>query len=254
MGSIKAPGTCYTPSSPSSPTPFQLNLCIRIPLERGREIAAAFGVAPLLSPLFDFTPSTNALASMPAQHLSGTGATSPSSASASYSSLGPSGSFSANNIPQSLPPPPIMPGSALRLLNQGRAQGLFTPSTSGKFFFLLLLLLQHPQSPPTPTPTLRFGANLVFPAFLHPTAAGRRRQCVLEAPSLRGRRCSWALDPALIADELLRVVVLPVPPLLRPPAAPRAAPRRRVSQQQHLLFLLLARRVCFCVRAPAHRS
>lgn len=29
-----------------------------------------------------------------------------------------------------LAPPPIMPGSALRLLNQGRAQGLFTPSTS----------------------------------------------------------------------------------------------------------------------------
>lgn len=33
-------------------------------------------------------------------------------------------------MPSSLGPAPIMPGSALRLLNQGRAQGLFTPSTS----------------------------------------------------------------------------------------------------------------------------
>lgn len=33
-------------------------------------------------------------------------------------------------MPSTLAPPPIMPGSALRLLNQGRAQGLFTPSTS----------------------------------------------------------------------------------------------------------------------------
>jgi hypothetical protein len=35
-----------------------------------------------------------------------------------------------NYLPSSLPSAPIMPGSALRLLNQGRAQGLFTPSTS----------------------------------------------------------------------------------------------------------------------------
>lgn len=33
-------------------------------------------------------------------------------------------------MPSTLAPPPIMPGSALRLLHQGRAQGLFTPSTS----------------------------------------------------------------------------------------------------------------------------
>ncbi|EGO22380.1 hypothetical protein SERLADRAFT_371837 [Serpula lacrymans var. lacrymans S7.9] len=35
-----------------------------------------------------------------------------------------------NYVHSGLAPPPIMPGSALRLLNQGRAQGLFTPSTS----------------------------------------------------------------------------------------------------------------------------
>ena len=34
------------------------------------------------------------------------------------------------NYSSGLAPPPIMPGSALRLLHQGRAQGLFTPSTS----------------------------------------------------------------------------------------------------------------------------
>jgi regulatory protein SWI6 len=64
------------------------------------------------------------------QHGNNIGATAsprPLSASSSYSSLGaPSGNY----IPTGLAPPPIMPGSALRLLNQGRAQGLFTPSTS----------------------------------------------------------------------------------------------------------------------------
>lgn len=95
-----------------------------IPLERGREIAAQYGVAPLLVPLFDFTPGTTSLGSLPAT----TNAASPRplSASSSFSGLGTSQSYSQS----SLAPPPIMPGSALRLLNQGRAQGLFTPSTS----------------------------------------------------------------------------------------------------------------------------
>ncbi|KAM5534669.1 hypothetical protein V8D89_011681 [Ganoderma adspersum] len=73
-----------------------------IPLERGRDIALQYGVAPLLSPLFDFVPNANPMGSLPA---------------------------SLASVP-GLAPPPIMPGSALRLLNQGRAQGLFTPSTS----------------------------------------------------------------------------------------------------------------------------
>ncbi|KAI9063892.1 transcription factor [Trametes sanguinea] len=73
-----------------------------IPLERGRDIAFQYGVAPLLAPLFDFVPNANPMGSLPA---------------------------SLTNVP-GLAPPPIMPGSALRLLNQGRAQGLFTPSTS----------------------------------------------------------------------------------------------------------------------------
>ncbi|KAH0836726.1 apses-domain-containing protein [Lanmaoa asiatica] len=73
-----------------------------IPLDRGRDIAAQYGVAPLLAPLFDFTPSSTSLTSLPA----------------------------ANTAPPSSPSASMMPGSALRLLNQGRAQGLFTPSTS----------------------------------------------------------------------------------------------------------------------------
>ncbi|KAA1475471.1 transcription factor [Dentipellis sp. KUC8613] len=76
-----------------------------IPLERGRDIALQYGVAPLLSPLFDFVPSSTTLGAM-------------------------SSSGSGNYLPSALPSAPIMPGSALRLLNQGRAQGLFTPSTS----------------------------------------------------------------------------------------------------------------------------
>jgi regulatory protein SWI6 len=57
---------------------------------------------------------------------SGIGSPRPLSASASFSGLGASNNYAASG----LAPPPIMPGSALRLLNQGRAQGLFTPSTS----------------------------------------------------------------------------------------------------------------------------
>lgn len=101
-----------------------------IPLEKGREIALQYGVAPLLSPLFDFTPSTNSLAALPVGTPGDTMSPRPLSASSSYSSLGATGNYMPS-IPSSLAPPPIMPGSALRLLNQGRAQGLFTPSTSG---------------------------------------------------------------------------------------------------------------------------
>ncbi|KAF8159447.1 transcription factor [Crassisporium funariophilum] len=101
-----------------------------IPLERGRDIALQYGVAPLLSPLFDFTPSTSSLGTLPVSAPTGTASPRPLSASSSYSSIGATGNY-MGPIPSSLAPPPIMPGSALRLLNQGRAQGLFTPSTSG---------------------------------------------------------------------------------------------------------------------------
>ncbi|KAI5999332.1 apses-domain-containing protein [Pisolithus orientalis] len=97
-----------------------------IPLDRGREIAAQFGVAPLLAPLFDFTPTTNSLGSLPATN--NAPPQRPISSSSSFSGIGTSQTYSQS----SLPPPPIMPGSALRLLAQGRAQGLFTPSTSAE--------------------------------------------------------------------------------------------------------------------------
>lgn len=101
-----------------------------IPLDRGRDIALQYGVAPLLSPLFDFTPSTNSLGTMPIIQPTGTASPRPLSASSSFSSIGTSGNYVPAALPSTLAPPPIMPGSALRLLNQGRAQGLFTPSTS----------------------------------------------------------------------------------------------------------------------------
>ncbi|THH17791.1 hypothetical protein EW146_g3091 [Bondarzewia mesenterica] len=84
-----------------------------IPLERGRDIAIQYGVAHLLAPLFDFMPSSKR----------------PGFTTWKLTEcwcLGNTSSF----LPSSLPSAPIMPGSALRLLNQGRAQGLFTPSTS----------------------------------------------------------------------------------------------------------------------------
>ncbi|KAG6889747.1 hypothetical protein C0992_004265 [Termitomyces sp. T32_za158] len=100
-----------------------------IPLEKGREIAEQYGVAPLLSPLFDFTPSTSSLSTLPVGTSGGTASPRPLSAASSYSSIGQTGNY-MSSMPSALAPPPIMPGSALRLLNQGRAQGLFTPSTS----------------------------------------------------------------------------------------------------------------------------
>ncbi|KAK7687880.1 hypothetical protein QCA50_009099 [Cerrena zonata] len=99
-----------------------------IPLERGRDIAIQYGVAPLLGPLFDFIPNPNSLGPPLPQNTPNAPPTSasprPLSAASSFSSLG-------TPAAPGLAPPPIMPGSALRLLNQGRAQGLFTPSTSG---------------------------------------------------------------------------------------------------------------------------
>ncbi|KAH9967163.1 transcription factor [Russula dissimulans] len=82
-----------------------------IPLDRGRDIALQYGVASLLAPLFDFIPISSSLGALPTAIQTGSGS-------------------SGNYLPSSLPSAPIMPGSALRLLNQGRAQGLFTPSTS----------------------------------------------------------------------------------------------------------------------------
>ncbi|KAJ7066621.1 transcription factor [Mycena amicta] len=98
-----------------------------IPLERGRDIAQQYGVGPLLAPLFDFIPSTSSLGPLPLSAPIGTASPRPLSAASSYGTLpGSQGHYGQPG----LAPPPIMPGSALRLLNQGRAQGLFTPSTS----------------------------------------------------------------------------------------------------------------------------
>ncbi|KAI0372697.1 transcription factor [Pilatotrama ljubarskyi] len=101
-----------------------------IPLERGRDIALQYGVAPLLAPLFDFVPNANPMGSLPA---------------------------SLSSVP-GLAPPPIMPGSALRLLNQGRAQGLFTPSTSS-------MSARHHISSASPGPHLTAGYPAGFPSL-----------------------------------------------------------------------------------------
>ncbi len=127
----KYQGTWYVPSVVDRL--FPAYYLPRIPLERGRDIALQYGVAPLLAPLFDFTPSTNSLAALPVSTPNiNSVSPRPLSASSSYSSI-PSNTATNNymaGMPSALAPPPIMPGSALRLLNEGRAQGLFTPSMS----------------------------------------------------------------------------------------------------------------------------
>ncbi|KAI5120380.1 hypothetical protein M0805_006902 [Coniferiporia weirii] len=128
-----------------------------IPLERGRELAIQYGIGSLLSPLFDFTPSQQGMGGLPNSlpNFAGLNGPRPLSASASYPNI-----------------TPIMPGSALRLLNQGRAQGLFTPSTSsllarsgsagnaGNNYYPGLLPGFHSSQPmpsgaPQPQPTLK---------------------------------------------------------------------------------------------------
>ena len=77
----------------------------------------------------------------------------PLSASSSFSSVGPTNSYG----PGSLGPAPIMPGSAMRLLSQGRAQGLFTPSTSTS------TSRQNTHVSPTPAHTSTSGNNASNP-------------------------------------------------------------------------------------------
>lgn len=60
----KYQGTWYV--SRRLPPPFPVLMYSRIPLERGRDIALQYGVAPLLAPLFDFVPNANALGGLPA--------------------------------------------------------------------------------------------------------------------------------------------------------------------------------------------
>ncbi|CAE6454645.1 unnamed protein product [Rhizoctonia solani] len=105
-----------------------------IPLERGRDVATQYGVVSLLSPLFDYIPAPAPL------HPRSLGASShaPNSGSNSQSS-----GYVYPPAPIVSPlPPTAPPGSALKLLAQGRAQGLFTPST--------LAGSQPPNSPPHP--------------------------------------------------------------------------------------------------------
>jgi len=149
-------------------------MCLRIPLERGQELAQRYGVAPLLSPLFDFVPTTstgNTMPSMSSQTQSTQPAPTPRplSASSSFSSMGATNSYG----PGSLGPAPIMPGSAMRLLSQGRAQGLFTPSTSAS------TPRQHTYASPTPAynPTTGYNASSSYvPPALSPTPSTSSQQ------------------------------------------------------------------------------
>jgi hypothetical protein len=133
----------------------------RIPLERGRDLAMQFGVEPLIAPLFDFQPNPNMFGP---STLFSSGLTVPSRPLSASSLSGLTGQ--SNSINGSLAPPPIMPGSALRLLNQGRAQGLFTPSTTT----LALLAAGAPGSTHSPaTPLLP--SHHIDPALMGETGS-----------------------------------------------------------------------------------
>jgi hypothetical protein len=169
----------------------------RIPLERGRDIALQYGVGPLLAPLFDFIPSTSSLGPLPLTAPIGTASPRPLSAASSYGTLpGSQQSNYSGQMPSNLAPPPIMPGSALRLLNQGRAQGLFTPSTSSASQrppgFASPSYGQSPFSPTSQTPP--------------PTALKRNRSDpdVETGQGLTGKRSLSFLAVALISLQITR--------------------------------------------------
>lgn len=125
----KYQGTWYV--CPFFPGSFQVFTLLRIPLDRGRDVAAQFGVAHLLTPLFDYMPTASNLPSFPT--LPALAPARPPSGSPGYSHyMGyyPNQQSPSQSQHSQIGPPPILPGSALKLLNQGRAQGLFTPSSS----------------------------------------------------------------------------------------------------------------------------
>ncbi|KAG8746220.1 transcriptional regulator swi6 [Ceratobasidium sp. 414] len=105
---------------------------VTIPLERGRDVAAQYGVAALLGPLFDYVPAPAPLHPRPLGPPSHPPSSGPAPQQTGYA-------FPPAPIMSPLPPT-APPGSALRLLAQGRAQGLFTPST--------LASAQHPSTSP----------------------------------------------------------------------------------------------------------
>ncbi len=53
-----------------------IEIAFRIPLERGRDIALQYGVAPLLAPLFDFVPNAGTMGGLPSGLPNMTGANS----------------------------------------------------------------------------------------------------------------------------------------------------------------------------------
>ena len=73
---MNAPAS-HKPQGPTTKFPFVRHTCPgmkfglplllnnRIPLDRGRQLAVQYGIAPLLSPLFDFTPNQQAMSGLP---------------------------------------------------------------------------------------------------------------------------------------------------------------------------------------------
>lgn len=81
----------------------------------------------LLAPLFDFVPRSPSLDGLPVWL---SGASRAVHRPVFASSYFPGFDDPTGITPSALPKAPILPGSALHLLNQGRAHGLFTPSSS----------------------------------------------------------------------------------------------------------------------------
>ncbi|KAI0666811.1 transcription factor [Trametes maxima] len=162
-----------------------------IPLERGRDIAMQYGVAPLLAPLFDFVPNANPMGTLPA---------------------------SLSSVP-GLAPPPIMPGSALRLLNQGRAQGLFTPSTSTGYPAGFPSL-----GPISPTP----------PPLSHPLKRSHS-QLDHETAFITNASMSQTAPPTLAASPDIQVLDRSRPASATPQADGNPSPSKRARTEPPLL-------------------
>ncbi|KAI8974511.1 hypothetical protein BD414DRAFT_497895, partial [Trametes punicea] len=140
---------------------------------------------------------------------------------------------SLTNVP-GLAPPPIMPGSALRLLNQGRAQGLFTPSTSSMSALRSIL-----SASPGPHPIAGYPASFpsLGPISPTPTPLGhalKRSHSQLDNESSIPL-ISQTAPPALAASPDIQMFDRSRPASTAPSADGGPSPSKRARTEPPLL-------------------
>ena len=111
----------------------------------------------------------------------------------------------AGPVPSSLAPPPIMPGSALRLLNQGRAQGLFTPTTAGSSALAQARASGFASPAPFPSNSL---SQSPHPSQTPPPASLKRNRSEADVDGIGGTQPGtdfYAIHYSILLSSLYRL-------------------------------------------------